>query len=144
MLETIIRNVLPEDYEDISELNMELGYSYPKEKVKARIEYILMNTRDIILVAEVEGKVIGFIHASPYELLFNDSLMNLLGFVVKQEHRGTGVGHRLITELESIAKKSGFSGIRLTSGSNRTEAHKFYNSHGYLFKKDQKNFTKYF
>ncbi len=144
MHQMLIRNVLPSDYEDISELNMQLGYSNPKEKVKGRIEHILTNTRDIILVAEIHGKIIGYIHASPYELLFNDSLLNLLGFVVKQDHRGTGVGHRLITELESVAKKSGFSGIRLTSGSDRTEAHKFYNNHGYLFKKDQKNFTKYF
>lgn len=142
MSETFIRSLSPDDYEDISELNIELGYSYPKEKVKARIDYILTNTRDIILVAEVQGKVIGYIHASPYELLFNDSLLNLLGFVVKQEHRGTGVGHKLITHLEAVANDLGYTGIRLTSGSERAEAHEFYKKHGYIFTKDQKNFKK--
>lgn len=142
MSELIIRNILPEDYEDVSGLIKELGYSYAKEEVKARIEHISINTRDIILVAEIEGKVIGLIHASPYELLFSDSLLNLLGFVVKQEYRGTGVGHKLITKLEAVAKDLGYTGIRLTSGSERAEAHEFYIRHGYVFTKEQKNFKK--
>jgi predicted N-acetyltransferase YhbS len=139
-----IRRVTPGDFEDIFVLNLGLGYTYPKEKLKERIQYILDNTKDIILVAEIKEEVVGYIHASPYELMYFDSLMNILGFVVKEEKRGTGIGHKLITELERVAKESGFTGIRLTSGSTRTDAHRFYEKHGYINKKEQKNFLKIF
>lgn len=76
--------------------------------------------------------------------MYYDSLMNILGFVVKEERRGTGIGHKLITELENIAIENGFIGIRLTSGSSRIDAHKFYERHGYINKKEQKNFSKIF
>lgn len=102
------------------------------------------NTNDLILVAALENEVVGYIHASPYELLYHDSLMNILSFVVREKQRGTGIGHRLITELERIAKEQGFTGIRLTSGSTRIAAHKFYERHGYILKKEQKNFLKIF
>lgn len=140
----IIRKVKPEDFEDIFILNLSLGYSYPKEKMKERIYYILKNTKDIILVVVIKQEVVGYIHASPYELMYYDSLLNILGFVVKEEKRGSGIGHKLITELEKQAKERGFSGIRLTSGFNRIEAHKFYEKHGYINRKNQKNFIKTF
>lgn len=140
----LVRKVTPEDFEDIFILNLALGYSYLKENLRERIQYILDNTKDVILVAEIKGEVVGYIHASPYELMYFDSLMNILGFVVKEEQRGIGIGQRLITELERIAKESGFTGIRLTSGSTRIDAHRFYEKHGYVNKKEQKNFSKIF
>jgi len=139
-----IRKIAPEDFEDIFLLNLELGYYYKKDSLKQRIQSILQNTKDVILVAVVEQKIVGYIHASPYELMYPDPLLNILGFVVKTEKRGTGIGHRLITELEEIAKKNGFIGMRLTSGSTRTDAHRFYEKHGYGNKKEQKNFSKIF
>lgn len=140
----LIRRVTPGDFEDIFVLNLGMGYTYPKENLRERIQYIQDNTKDIILVAEIKGEVVGYIHASPYELMYFDSLMNILGFVVKEEKRGTGIGHELITKLEKIAKENGFTGIRLTSGSTRADAHRFYGNHGYINKKEQKNFSKIF
>lgn len=139
-----IRKIKITDYNDIYLLNEELGYSYAIEKVKERIVYITKNTKDIILVAEKYNEVIGYIHGSPYELLYSDSLINILGFVVKEKFRNTGVGNELINAIECWAKKNGYTGIRLTSGINRLNAHSFYQKHGYIFKKEQKNFIKVF
>jgi predicted N-acetyltransferase YhbS len=143
MSSVMIREIRPEDYYDICLLNKELGYDYPLEKVKVRIEHIQKNTKDIIFVAQRENEVIGYIHGSPYELLYSDSLINILGFVVKERYRSKGVGSLLIQHLEDRAKENGFRGIRLVSGIDRTDAHRFYRKHGYLHKKDQKNFIKY-
>ncbi len=137
-----IREIRDSDFEDIYLLNQELGYIYDKQDVKKRIEYIIQNTKDIIFVAEQNGEVIGYIHGSPYELLYSDSLINILGFVVKEQCRNAGVGTILIEKLEGWAKEKDFSGIRLVSGFNRLNAHKFYESHGYINRKDQKNFIK--
>lgn len=137
-----IREIETSDYNDIYLLNQELGYLFAIEKVKDRISYITENTKDVILVVEKDNEVIGYIHGSPYELLYNDSLINILGFVVKGDYRNTGVGNELINSLEDWAKENGYSGIRLVSGYDRTDAHRFYEKHGYSNKKNQKNFIK--
>ncbi len=140
----IIRQVKPEDYRDICMLSTELGYTYPAEKTEQRIRFILENTGDIILLAEANGKAVGYIHASPYELMYQDPIMNILGFVVTEDKRGSGIGHLLITEIERLAKERGFTGFRLTSGDYRTGAHRFYERHGYTTNKTSKKYTKTF
>ncbi len=142
MAQINIREIETSDYNDIYLLNQELGYIFAIEKVKDRILYITENTKDVILVVEKDNEVIGYIHGSPYELLYNDSLINILGFVVKGDYRNTGVGNELINSLEDWAKENGYSGIRLVSGYERTDAHRFYEKHGYINKKDQRNFIK--
>ncbi len=142
MENVIIRIVMPEDYEDIYLLSLELGYSYPADRMRDRIRYVLENTQDIILVAETAGKAVGFIHASPYELMCQDPIVNILGFIIKEEWRGSGIGHMLMTEIEKQAKERGFTGSRLTSGDNRTGAHRFYEKHGYTNQKTSYKFVK--
>ena len=139
-----VREVKITDYTDIYLLNQELGYSYPKEKVKERITYITHNTKDIILFAQQDNDVICYIHGSPYELLYSDSLINILGFVVKEKHSNTGVGNMVVKHFESWAKEKGYRGVRLVSGFDRLSAHRFYQKHGYVNRKDQKNFVKMF
>jgi GNAT superfamily N-acetyltransferase len=139
-----VRKIKLTDYKDIYLLNQELGYLLPIEKVKKRISFITENTEDTILVAEQDNEVIGYIHGSPYELLYLDSLVDILGFVVKEKFRNTGIGSLLINNLENWARENGYSGIRLVSGYERLNAHKFYQSHGYINRKDQKNFIKIF
>jgi len=139
-----IRKIKTTDYNDIYILNQELGYFYPIDKVKERIAYITENTKDIILVAQQDNEVIGYIHGSPYELLYSDSLIDIRGFVVKEKYRNTGVGSVLINSLECWAKENGYSGIRLVSGFHRVNAHRFYEKHGYINRKNQKNFIKTF
>ncbi len=139
-----VRKIKITDYEDIYLLNQELGYLYDLEKVKERIAGILESTKDIILVAQQGDEVIGYIHVSPYELLYSDSLINILGFVVKEKFINTGTGNVLINSLEYWAKENGYSGVRLVSGFDRLNAHRFYQKHGYINRKDQKNFIKIF
>lgn len=139
-----VRKIKITDYNEIYSLNQELGYMYPLEKVKDRISYITEYTKDIIFVAEQDNEVIGYIHGSPYELLYSDSLINILGFVVKEKYRSNGVGSVLISSLENWAKENGYSGVRLVSGADRLNAHRFYQKHGYINRKNQKNFIKVF
>ncbi|WP_308780374.1 GNAT family N-acetyltransferase [uncultured Clostridium sp.] len=142
MAQINIREIKISDYNDIYLLNQELGYLFSIEKVKDRISYIRENTKDVILVAEKDNEVIGYIHGSSYETLYFNSLINILGFVVKKDFRNLGVGNLLINSLENWTKENEYMGIRLVSGYERTDAHRFYEKHGYINKKDQKNFIK--
>jgi predicted N-acetyltransferase YhbS len=137
-----IRKIIDNDFKDIYILNQDLGYEYDEQKVKKRIEHIMKNTKDVIFVAQQNNEVIGYIHGSPYELLYGDSLVNILGFVVQNQYRSLGVGSILIERLECWSKENGFYGIRLVSGADRIIAHKFYEKHGYVNRKNQKNFIK--
>lgn len=95
-----VRRVKTTDYRYIYLLNQELGYFYPVEKAKEKIENIVESTKDIILVAERDKEVIGYIHGSPYESLFFDPFINILGFVVKEKYRNMGIGSLLLNSLE--------------------------------------------
>lgn len=147
MKEVNVREIRSADYNDIYLLNQEFNpklYSFSAERVKERIEFITKNTKDIIFVSEQGHEVIGYIHGSPYELLFSDSLINVLGFVVKEKYRNNGIGSILIESLECWAKSNGFSGIKLLTHPRRVNAHRFYERHGYVHTKDQKNYMKIF
>ncbi|MEN6314817.1 MAG: GNAT family N-acetyltransferase [Clostridiaceae bacterium] len=141
----IIRKAAIEDYEDIYRLNKEgLGYDYPVEKTKDKLQVILDLTEDKIFVADHEGKVAGYIHLSSYECTYCDNLKNIMALVVDEAYRKMGIGRRLIQTAEEWAKGSGSKGIRLVSGFNRTIAHQFYLACGYVLRKEQKNFIKWF
>jgi len=139
-----VRKVKVTDYNDIFLLNQELGYFYPIEKVKERIANVIESTEDIVFVAQQGSEVIGYIHGSSYEVLYYDPLVRIMGFVVKEKYRNIGVGSMLINELECWAKEKGYSGITLTSRFERLNAHRFYEKHGYVNIKNQKNFQKVF
>jgi predicted N-acetyltransferase YhbS len=142
-----VREVRIADYPDIYVLNQHFNPNlsvFTEEKVKEKLVTLTTNTKDLILVYEQNNEVIGYIHGSPYELLFSDSLVNVLGFVVKKEYRSQGIGHILIECLEQWAKTAGYSGIKLLSHPSRVQAHNFYERRGYKFTKDQKNFIKTF
>jgi len=139
-----VRKVKVTDYNDIFLLNQELGYFYPIEKVKERIANVIDSTEDIVFVAQQGSEVIGYIQGSSYEVLYYDPLVRIMGFVVKEKYRNIGVGSMLINELECWAKEKGYSGITLTSRFERLNAHRFYEKHGYVNIKNQKNFQKVF
>jgi len=108
MRDIIIREVEPSEYEDIYELNSLLGYEYPKDKTKQRILHILINTKDTVLVAVIDSEIVGYIHGSPYEVLYSDSFMDVLGLAVKEKFKGVGIGYLLLNRLENVAKERAF------------------------------------
>lgn len=142
-----IREIEINDYKDIYLLIQELNpklYSYSVEKVKERIKFITENTKDIIFVIEQNKEIIGYIHGSPYELLFSDSLISILGFVIKEKYRNNGMGSMLIKKLECWAIDNGYYGVKLQSRFERINAHRFYEKHGYINTKNQRSFIKIF
>ena len=52
--------------------------------------------------------------------------------VTDDAHRSEGVGRALVAHLEAFARKLGASGLVLDSGTQRTQAHKFYFREGFV------------
>jgi len=140
-----IRNAVIDDFIVIHLLNMfGLGYEYPPEKTKRRLAYIISKPYTKFLVAEIDGNVVGYIHAADYDCSYSDSLKNILALVVDEDYRGKGVGRALVQAIEKWALSSGAAGVRLVTSMFREGAHRFYDSCGYVVRKEQKNYVKMF
>jgi GNAT superfamily N-acetyltransferase len=67
-----------------------------------------------------------------YENTFDGLKFYIDDLVTDETHRSEGVGHVLIKHLDSVARKLGASGLVLDSGTQRTQAHKFYFREGFV------------
>lgn len=119
-----------------------LGYSFPLDATEQKIRQALASGRDFIAVAECENRVIGYIHAVDYDVLYAPPHKDILVLAVSIEHQRSGVGRALLDAVERWVRESGAAGIRLVSSSSRTEAHEFYKKCGYICSKEQYNFKK--
>ena len=142
----MIRNIKIEDAEAIQRIcNISLGYSVSIETVMRQIQKLLEDVNHhYVYVYEDEElqKVVGFVHAEVYESLYSYAGLNILGLAVLPEFQGKGIGRELMHHLEWKAKDDSVTFVRLNSADYRVEAHKFYESIGYVCDKTQKRFMK--
>ena len=142
----MIRNIKIEDAEAIQRIcNISLGYSVSIETVMRQIQKLSEDVNHhYVYVYEDEElqKVVGFVHAEVYESLYSYAGLNILGLAVLPEFQGKGIGKELMHYLEVNAKNDSVSFVRLNSADYRVEAHKFYESIGYVCDKIQKRFIK--
>jgi len=130
---------------DIVLLNKnEMGYEYPFEDTKKQLEQLLNDSNHKIYVAIVADKIVGYIHANNYDLLYAPHLKNIMGIAVSSDFRKNGIGKMLLNEVENWAQNTGAYGVRLVSGATRIGAHAFYEFCGYTRNKEQINFKKMF
>ena len=67
-----------------------------------------------------------------YENTFDGIKFYVDDLVTDETRRSMGVGHALIEHLEGVARNLGANGIMLDSGTQRTQAHKFYFREGFV------------
>ena len=142
----MIRKIKIEDAEAVQRLcNISLGYSVSVEIVMGQIQKLSedVNHHYIYVYEDEELQiVVGFVHAEVYESLYSYAGLNILGLAVLPEFQGKGIGRELMHYLEVNAKNDSVSFVRLNSADYRVEAHKFYESIGYVCDKTQKRFIK--
>lgn len=130
------------DAKEICEICSEdLGYPCDLSLVKRKIENINDN-REAIYVALVDESIAGFIHVERYDVLYYETMGNILGLAVKATYQHNGVGKRLIYAAEAWAVENKINVMRLNSGISRTMAHDFYRHLGYDSEKEQIRFMK--
>lgn len=138
----MIREAKATDYIELQKVSFEdLGYECDAELVKSRLENLNPNN-ECVFVAEVDGKVIGYVHIIKFNTLYYKSMANIQGMVVANEYQRKGYGKELMNAAENWARERNIEIIRLNSGFVRPEAHKFYRSIGYNNEKEQIRFTK--
>ena len=141
-MDSMIREATINDYKEIKDIcQNDLGYACDEEVVRLRIANLDYN-RECVFVAELDGQIAGFVHVEQYDVLYSQSMANILGLAVSSKYHRRGCGKELMCAVEEWAKNRGISVIRLNSASIRKEAHIFYRNLGFSDEKEQLRFMK--
>ncbi len=135
--ETKIRPLQPGDLDAVMKLHRELGWNpafrADGSTLRQRLSALINEENALLLVAEHNKKVVGYIHGEIVTyLLFAGSEMLISEVFVMEKMRGKGVGKALIEAMETEAVKQRCFRISVLNSRER-ESYKrgFYPSLGY-------------
>ncbi len=127
---------------EIARLSGQLGYNVEEDPVIERLTKILGQEDHVVIVAEIEGKLIGWIHAHGRYLIESPPYVEIGGLIVNSTYRGQKIGKILVERCEEWSKLSGFKEIRVRTNETRLETIIFYEKIGFQNTKSQKVFKK--
>ena len=107
-----------------------------------KIKDYFLDPQKTILVAKQDSKIVGFVSIILLRRLNRAKLeMYIPELIVTKQLRNLGIGKKLIQYCIDLAKKKDCYRIRLESGNQRKNSHKFYKSIG--FEQSALSFTKH-
>jgi len=142
MAPVTIRPARASDATDIAHLTAQLGYDLAEADAARRLSRILARDDQQFLVADIDGRPVGWVHVVLAEYVDAEAFVMVAGLVVDRNHRRLGIGRALMNEAEQWARERGSSIVRLTSSTTREGAHRFYEGLGYSNIKTQYSFAK--
>jgi len=111
--EVIVRLAGPSDAQSITALLLELGCTVEGSQVRDRLSRLEGSASDRVLLAEIDDRVVGLLGMHIAPLLHRDSFGRITALIVTQEHRGRGIGSRLLSAGEEWALSQGCTQIEL-------------------------------
>lgn len=103
------------------------------EKMRATFQRLKRNPNYILLVADQQNNLVGSVMGIICEELYGDCkpFMVVEDVIVDKRQRRLGIASSLMKELERCASENNCNYIIFVTESERTEAHRFYESIGY-------------
>ena len=122
-----IRDARRDDAPALARLLDQLGYPTTPEQAARRLERLSASDADRLVVAELDGEVVGLarLHVSP-SLEYDGDAGKVGAIVVDERHRRRGIGEALMAAVEEEARRRGCVLLFLTTAERRKEAHAFY------------------
>ena len=137
-----VREAMPEDAAALSSICVnEMGYECTEALVRRKLQG-LRPDRECVYIAACGDTIAGFVHVEKYDVLYFETMANILGLAVRRDCQRRGIGSALLRAAEDWARARGISVMRLNSGGSRYEAHAFYRAMGYEASKKQLRFLK--
>ena len=126
-----VRDARPEDAPALARLMEVLEFGAPEAVVVERLAEVT-GRGERVIVAETEGRVIGFavVHVMPV-LHRPHPVGRVSTIAVLPEHQGRGAGRALLAEAEHIARAAGCGLMEVTSNLRLAGAHAFYERLGF-------------
>lgn len=124
-MDVIIRAMKEEDIDDIVEIEKE-AFSTPWSR-----ESFIIEIRDNLLakyiVAEVEGKVVGY--GGMWLILHEGHITNI---AVRQSHKGQGIGSKILEGLIVYCSSRNIDSMTLEVRKSNTVAQNLYKKYGFV------------
>lgn len=123
----LIREGVVSDAQILAQLLGDLDYPNTPEAIAERVVKMATNPDSCLLVAEADGKVVGFIslHYIP-QIALAGEFCRISYLCVSDQCRGGGIGQKLLDEAERMAAERGCDRMEVHSHTRRVRAHQFY------------------
>ena len=129
-----IRPATRADAAGLAALVTTLGYPTDQSQMARRLDLILADDDYSTLIAEERGAAVGFVgirRGMAYEA--DEPYAQIMALAVAERHRGHGIGGALMRAAEAMLERSGIGLVVVTTGNQRSDAHRFYEANGYTF-----------
>ncbi len=127
-----IRVAAQRDTQAIAPLLGQLGYPATALELGERLERLTDHPDAEVLVAELDGEVVGVAAYQLIDLLERpDPLCRITALVVDDRHRRRGVAYALLDTIEESARYLGCSRLEVTTRLDRADALAFYRAAGF-------------
>jgi len=130
------------DAESMTSLCLQLGYDSSFEDIISRLKRASEDKSSGVYVYEVDGMVRGWIQVAIRSAIESGEHAEIIGLVVAEGYRGTGIGRKLVEQAETWARGMGQKSIRVRTNVVREGADKFYRAMGFEENKKQTVFDK--
>jgi len=140
--EVKIRRARTSDAPRLAVLAGELGYPTTVNEMKVRLNRVMRAADNIVLVAEKNSDVIGWLHLSVVYQLESPLFAEIDGLIVAEGQRSAGAGAKLLGVGEEWARKKKCTGMLVRSNVIRERARAFYGRQGFEHFKTSKVFRK--
>jgi GNAT superfamily N-acetyltransferase len=140
-VEVRVRDARAADSTAVAGLLAQLGYPSPPTNVAGRLSRLAEDDSNRVLVADIDGSVVGLASAYVRPLIHHDAgFARIACLIVDEAWRDRGVGRTLVEAVETWAREQNCEVAEVTSGNQRLDAHRFYEGLGYAEKR--KRFVK--
>ena len=138
----LLRSAEVGDAGRIAALSGQLGCPATPEVIRERLRLLATQGEPPVLVALVNGEVVGWAQVGRTLSLEAGAQAILLGLVVDGAHRGRGIGAALVAAAGAWARTQGLAVLRVRTNTTRTDTHRFYANLGFEEVKRQVVFRK--
>jgi GNAT superfamily N-acetyltransferase len=121
-----IRPMSPSDAAQAAELSGELGYAATADAMHARLLQLADLPDHVVYAACLDDEVVGWIDVGIVHHLQSPPYGEIGGLVVSANHRGRGIGKKLVGMAEQWITGKGVTTILVRSQLAREAAHQFY------------------
>jgi ribosomal protein S18 acetylase RimI-like enzyme len=137
-----IRRARVSDAAQVARLTTLLGYPAAPGDMEPRLAQLLARDSHFIAVAESSIEIVGWVAVEHRLVLESGDRAEIVGLVVSENARRSGVGSALVREGEEWARQRGHRFLYVRSNTARIEAHPFYERLGYFRTKTQHAYRK--
>ncbi|MBJ7539684.1 GNAT family N-acetyltransferase [Marinomonas transparens] len=137
----LIRNAKIQDTQAIARVAEALGYKKTQESQSdgifhQRLTHLLDSINDQVWVAELDGQVIGWLHAQHAYRAASADFIEILGLSVDSNARQQGGGRALVEKAKHWAETENIT-LRVRTNETREVAKAFYAALGFSLSKKQ-------